>query len=131
MHTDAPNDLFMRSLGRAVARGRTVTAWAKQNDVSAEVARGWAVLPEFLEFVDKCRLQHTDRMVGKIASRVPRAIDRLAELAESSENVAVGVAAAKALIEKWVLLSAHFEQGKQFADLNARIKVLLASRAAE
>ena len=53
--------ILMRSLARAVSRGRTVTGWARSNDVSAEAAFAWAELPEFRGLVEKCRLDHAER----------------------------------------------------------------------
>ena len=77
MHTDAPDHVIMRSLAQEIALGGDVDLWAKKMTVSAEVAREWTLLPEFREVVEKCRLAHAERMVGKIARCAERAIDRL------------------------------------------------------
>jgi hypothetical protein len=131
MYTDAPTHVFMRSLARAIARGGTVRRWAERKEVCPEVARGWTELPEFREFVEKWRLEHAERMVGKIGMCVGRAIDRLVELSENRANNSVCVTATKALIEKWIALSVHFVQEQKFQSLGARIDVLLKSRGAD
>jgi hypothetical protein len=131
MYTDAPTHVFMRSLGRAIARGGTAKRWARQKDVCPEVARGWTELPEFREFVESWRLEHAERVVGKIGMCVGRAIERLVELSENRANNSVCVTATKALIEKWIALSVHFVQERKFQSLGARVDVLLKSRGVE
>ncbi len=121
--------ILMRSLARAVSRGRTVTGWARSNDVSAEVALTWTELPEFRELVEKCRLDHAERMVGKISSKVGRAIERLVELSENRENLSVSFAATKALISEWINITVHFVQAQEFKSINSRIDALRNSRA--
>ncbi len=120
--------ILMRSLARAVSRGRTVTGWARSNDVSAEAAFAWAELPEFRGLVEKCRLDHAERMVGKISSKVGRAIDRLVELSENRENLSVSFAATKAIIEEWINVSVHFVQAQEFKAINARVDAIVSKR---
>ena len=98
-----------------------MTGWARSNDVAAEVALAWAELPEFRELVEKCRLDHAERMVGKISSKVGRAIERLVELSENRENLSVSFAATKALIEEWINVTVHFVQAQEFKSINARV----------
>ena len=105
-----------------------MTGWARRKEVCPEVARGWTELPEFREFVEKWRLEHAERVVGKIGMCVERAIDRLVELSENSANSSVCVTATKALIEKWIALSVHFVQEQKFQSLGTRVDVLLKSR---
>ena len=112
---------------RAVAGGHTVRSWAKHRDVGIDIARGLSDLPEFRQRVDNCRLNHADRMVGKVAGHVAQAIDRLAELSQNADKTTVSLAATKALIEDWVGLSVHFDQTKKLEDMRARVK---ASREA-
>ena len=70
-------------------------------------------------------------MVGWVARCVERAIERLVELSENSRDLGISLAATKAVIEKWVALSVYFVQEQEYASLQARIKVLVAARAAE
>ena len=129
MESDVPNHVIMRSLARAIALGGDVVEWAERTMVSALVAREWTELPEFREFVEKYRLEHAERIVGKIACCVERAIDRLVELSENTRNLCVALAATKAVIEQWVALSVFFVQEQKFQSLQARVKVLVAARA--
>ena len=88
MHADAPDHVMMRSLAHEIAFGGDVERWAKLRAVSPEVAREWTELPEFREFVEKCRIEHCERLVGKIACCAERAIEPLVELSEN-RNVSV------------------------------------------
>jgi hypothetical protein len=131
MHSDEPDYVIMRSLAQEIALGGDFALWAKKATVSAQVAHEWTELPEFREVVEKCRLEHCERMVGKIARCAERAIDRLVELSENTQYLSVSLAATKAIIEKWVALSVYFVQEQMYKSLQARMKVLMDARAAE
>jgi hypothetical protein len=131
MDSDAPNHVIMRSLAHNIALGGHLVRWAKRNGVAVEVAREWNEIPEFREFVEKYRLEHAERMVGKVARCVERAIDRLVELSENTRNVNVALAATKAIIDQWVALSVYFVQEQKYWSLDKRVKELVAARKAE
>jgi hypothetical protein len=131
MHTDAPNHVFIRMLAQDIALGGSALAWAECNQVNAQVVVEWTELPEFREFLEKCRIEYCERLVGKIAKYAERAIDRIVELSEQAEKPNVGLAAAKAIIEKWIALSVYFVQEQTYQSLNARMKVLVDAREAE
>jgi hypothetical protein len=124
MDTCAPNDAFMRSLAEEIAFGRCASIWARSREVPAETALEWIELPQFREFVEKCRVNHAERMVGKIAGCVERAIDRLVELSEYALKPSIALAATKAIIENWLNLSIHFVQERTYQKLVAQVKVL-------
>ena len=120
VYVDAHQSAFMRSLALAVARGRSIAAWGRAKEVPVEKARGWSELPEFRLLVEKVRLEHSERMVGKLARCVGRAIERLVELSENTRHPGVSLGATKAIIEKWIHTSEHFIQAFQLKDLIAR-----------
>jgi hypothetical protein len=131
MQTDAPNHVMMRSLAHEIALGGNVELWARCKDVSALAARQWTELPEFREFVEKCRLEYCEKVVGKIARCAERAIERLVELSENTKHPSVALGASKAIIEKWIAISVYFVQEQTYQSLGARLKVLTDARAAE
>ena len=131
MFTDAPDHVIMRSLAHEIAFGGDVGVWAKLKAVSADVAREWTELPEFRAFVEKCRIEYSEKLVGKIARCAERAIDRLVELSENTKSLSVALAATKAIISRWIDLSAYFVQELTYKSLNARMDVAEAERAAE
>ena len=131
MDVDAPNRVLMRVLANEISLGGDVDQWAKSTMVCALSAREWTERPEFRELVEACRVEHAERMVGKIARCVERAIARLVEISESSRKLSVSLAATKAIIANWVALTVHFVQERTYQSLCERMKVLQEARAAE
>jgi hypothetical protein len=131
MDADAPSHALMRALANEISLGGDVDQWAKSTMVCALSAREWTERPEFRELVEACRVEHAERMVGKIARCVERAIERLVALSENSRNLSVSLAATKAIIENWVALSVNFVQERTYQSLCERVKVLQDARAAE
>ena len=125
-----PIEALKRMLARAVARGHTVKAWAVHKDVHPDTAQGWAELPDFEDLVNKIRVDHADRAVGKLTRCASRAISRLVELSERGRTQAACVTATRLLLDKWVALSEYFDQGKKFLTFKPRILALEASRKA-
>jgi hypothetical protein len=124
MQSDAPDHVIIRSLAQEIACGGDVSLWAERTMVSAPVAREWTALPEFGEFVQKCRLEHAEKMVGRIACYVERAINRLVELSENTRNLSVALAATNAIVNQWVALSVYFVQEQQYWSLKERVQKL-------
>jgi hypothetical protein len=131
MDNDEQSHVFMRSLAHNIAIGGHLVRWAKRKGVAVDAARAWNQLPEFRELVERYRLEHAERMVGKIARCVERAIERLVEFSENTRNPNVALAATRAIIQNWVALSVYFVQEQKYESLDAQIKVLQAARAAE
>jgi hypothetical protein len=131
MDPDAPSHGLMRALANEISLGGDIDQWAKSTMVCAKSARAWTEQPEFRELVEACRVEHAERMVGKIARRVERAIERLVALSENSRNLSVSLAATRAIIENWVALSVHFVQERTYQSLCEHLKVLQDARAAE
>jgi hypothetical protein len=131
MDTDAPTDVLMRSLAEEIAAGGSVSLWAFSKDVSPETALAWTELPVFRDYVEKCRVAHAERMVGKIGSCVERAIDRLVELSECRGKPGIALAATRAIIKNWMDLSIYFVQERTFQSLWAQVKVLQEAKKAE
>ena len=120
MDPDAPRHGLMRALAEEISLGGDVDQWAKSTMVCAVTVREWTERPEFRELVEACRVEHAERMVGKIARRVERAIERLVEISERSRNLSVSLAATKAIIENWVALTVHFVQERTYQSLCER-----------
>jgi hypothetical protein len=131
MDTDAPTDVLMRLLAEEIAGGRSASLWAESKDVLPETVLAWIDLPAFRDFVEKCRVAHAERMVGKIGSCVERAIDRLVELSECVRKPSVALAATRAIIKNWMDLSIYFVQERTFQSLRAQVKVLQEAKKAE
>jgi hypothetical protein len=68
MDADAPSHVIMRALANEISLGGDVDQWAKSTMVCALSAREWTERPDFRELVEACRVEHAERMVGKIAA---------------------------------------------------------------
>ena len=69
-----------------------------------------------------------ERMVGKIAGCVERAIERLVEISECVRKPSIALAATKAIIKNWMDLSVYFVQEQTYQSLQARVKVIVETR---
>jgi hypothetical protein len=131
MDTDAPNHLLMRGLAEAIAFGRSIASWPRSHDVFSETAPAWTELPEVQQLVEKCRLSHAERMVGKISGCVERAIDRLVELSEGARDPRIALASTKVIIKNWMDLAVHFVQERTYQWIVKRVKELRLAREAD
>jgi hypothetical protein len=128
MSLDSTTEELMRNLARAVARGRTVAAWARKYNISVESAQRLSELPEFRDCVEKIRLEHAERLAGKLGRKADRAVERLGELVELTDQPSVSLRAAKAIIDEWIKVTLHFIQEWKFQDLNVRMKAIVNKR---
>ena len=131
MEIDPPNDVLMRGLAEAIAFGRSLASWARSRDVLEETAQAWTELPEVQQLVEKFRVSHAERMVGKISGCVERAIDRLVELSEGARDTRISLAATKCIIKNWMDLAVHFVQERTYQWLVKRVKELKQAREAQ
>jgi hypothetical protein len=120
----------MSALAHDIALGGNARSWASTNGINAVVVTGRTEEPAFRELVEKCCLEHSERLVGKIARFADRAIDRLVEFSESSDQPGVGLSATRAIIQEWVALSNFFVQAQTLHSLTARVNLLCAAREA-
>jgi hypothetical protein len=131
MESETPDHMIMRSLAQEIASGGDVALWAERSMVSTVVAYEWIEMPDFPKLVEKCRLEHSEKMVGKIGCCVERAINRLVELSENTRSLTVANAATNGIIKHWVGLSVNFVQEQKYWSLNERLQKLVAARKAE
>jgi hypothetical protein len=75
-------------LAAAIARGKSVTAWARKNNVPWRTALDWASEPEVRRLVESWRLRQLERAAEQLAAGAPAAIAVLARLgySESAER---------------------------------------------
>jgi DNA repair exonuclease SbcCD ATPase subunit len=129
MNEDSSTELFMRSLAYAVGRGKSVASWARNFSISESSARKLTELPEFPALVEEARRKQAEKAVREVAGRTAKAIDALGAASQKKGFSKASLAEAKALLEKWAELTAKLDQGKEVADLRARIAMLEEARA--
>ena len=84
-------------LAYAIAQGKSVPAWARQNDVPRSTAYYWAGQPEVRRMVETLRRRSLDRAVGRMASRAVAAADGINKLAMEAESESVRLRAWRAI----------------------------------
>ena len=104
----------MRLLAQDLALGGSACTWARRKGVNELTALGGPSYPSSANSSKSAEWSTLSELVGKIASCVERAIDRLVELSEKADTPNVGLAATKAIIET---------VGRTFGVLRARAEV--------
>ena len=85
-------------LALAIARGVSIAAWARKNEVSRRPAFYWAKEPKVREEVDEWRRHSLNRAIGRMAGRATKAADGIAALAENAESESVRLRAWRAIL---------------------------------
>jgi hypothetical protein len=80
-------------LAVAVAQGKSVAAWARQNDVPIATAYRWAKDPDLRRQVQDWRRRCLDRALGEMASHSRRAARAMVQLSENADSDSVRLVA--------------------------------------
>ena len=101
-------------LASAIARGGSITAWARQNEVPLRTAFRWSSDPKVRRAVEAWRRRALDRAIGRMASRAAKAADGIARLGEGAESESVQLRAWRAILADQMAVS-------KFSDLEDRM----------
>src|SRR5258708_39335795 len=101
-------------LASAIARGESITAWARRNEVPLSTAFRWSSDPKVRRAVEVWRRRALDRAIGRMASRATKAADGIARLGEGAESESVQLSA-------WRAIPAGPMAVCRFADLEHRM----------
>jgi hypothetical protein len=104
-------------LAIAIARGESITAWARQNEVPERSAFRWAKDPKVTRAVEACRRRYLTQAIGRMARRASKAADKIARLSERAESEAVQLKASRAILADQMAVA-------KFANLEQRIAEL-------
>ena len=102
------------SLALAIARGQSIDAWAKQNDVARSTAFRWASDPEVRREVEATRRRALGRAIGRMASLATKAVDGITRLAKEAESESVQLRAWRAILADQMAVA-------KFSDLEYRV----------
>jgi hypothetical protein len=117
-HQEIPNPK-KTELAIAVAKGMTVAAWARQNDVAGSTAHDRTKEPGFRLVVQSWRREALDWAIGMMASRSTGAVKVIAGLADLAESESVRLRAARAVLSDQIPIA-------KFSDLESRMGQLEA-----
>jgi hypothetical protein len=101
-------------LALAMARGESITGWARQNGVPARTALRWSNDPKVLRASEAWRRRALGRAIGRMASLAVKATDGIASLAKGAESESVQLRAWRALLADQMALA-------KFSDLEIRM----------
>jgi hypothetical protein len=110
------------ALALAIAAGRTVAAWARENKVAERTARRWSQSAEVLDQVERIRRRAVDRAVGELTRRAVKAVRGVAKLADSAESEAVRLNANRAIIADMLAVTDHANFERRLAELERRAR---------
>ena len=110
-------------LALAIAQGKSVPAWARQNDVPRSTAYTWANDPNVRRLVEDWRRRSLDRALGSMAAQSSRAVKEMTRLGQTAESESVQLRAWRAVLTDQIAVSKH-------ANLEYRVSQLEEKRRA-
>ena len=102
------------SLVVAIARGQSITVWAKKNDVPRSTAFRWASEPEVRREVEATRRRALGRALGRLSGAALKAADRMITLTKEAESESVQLRACRAVLGEQIAVA-------KFSDLEYRM----------
>jgi hypothetical protein len=92
-------------LALAIARGMSIYAWARQNDVPTSTAYKWANKPDVRRQVEDWRRGSLDHALGLLARHSVWAVKGMKTLGESAESESVQLRARRAILHDLMKIS--------------------------
>jgi hypothetical protein len=110
-------------LAMAVAQGKSVAEWARQNGVPARTAQRWAAAPDVRRQVEDWRRRILDRALGFMAGRSMWAVRGIAKLGEAAESESVQLRARRAILQDQMAVSKFSNFEYRMAELEEQVRV--------
>jgi hypothetical protein len=104
-------------LALAIAQGRSVALWARDNHVPRSTAYRWASQSEVRSTVESCRRRARDRALGRMAMRAQRECEQIVKLAACAKSESVKLRALRAIL-------AGVISRAKFSDLRRRMAAI-------
>jgi hypothetical protein len=86
------------SLALAIARGNSIAAWARKNNVPLRSAYRWASDPEVRESSELWRRRALNQAIGRMTRFATKAADGIAKLATVSDSDSIRLRAWRAIL---------------------------------
>jgi hypothetical protein len=116
MTTEFPLELEIQ-LAFAIAEGKSVAVWARENHVPRSTAYRWAGKPDLRASVESCRRRARDCALRRIARRARSASDQIAKLAAGAGSESVRLRALRSSLADAITVS-------KLSDLKRRIAAI-------
>jgi hypothetical protein len=98
----------------AIARGESITGWARRTGVPLSTAFRWSRDPKVRSAVQAWRRRALDRTIGRMASLAMKATEGISRLAKGAESESVQLRAWRAIIADQMAVA-------KFSDLEYRM----------
>jgi len=92
-------------LAMAIAQGKSIAGWARQNGVPRRTAQRWATEPDVRRQVEDWRRRVLDRALGYMAGRSMWAVRGITKLGEKAESESVQLRARRAILQDQIQTS--------------------------
>ena len=109
-------------LAFVIARGGSITAWAKKNEVARRTAYYWANEPKVREEVEEFRRRTFDQALGRMNSRTTKAADGMFKLANGAESEAVQLRAWRAVLSDQMTMARFSSLDRRMVELEEVVK---------
>ena len=115
-------------LALAIAQGKSITRWARENEVPRSTAYYWANDPDVRRLVEDCRRRSLDRALGSMAGHSMWAVQGVIKLGETAESESVQLRARRAVLHDQMTVSKFSNMEYRMAAIEEEIRVRNAAR---
>ncbi len=109
-------------LAMAVAQGKSIIEWARQNGVPRRTAQRWAAEPDVRREVEEWRRRILDRALGYLAGRSMWAVKGIAKLGKAAESESVQLRARRAILHDQMAVSKFSNFEYRMAELEEHVR---------
>ena len=120
--SEEPRERNKLDLAIALARGTSISVWARANDVAKETARRWSREPEVRAEIETFRRRAIDRAVGVFAGRAGWAAGGICKLASGAESESVKLRALRAVLGDMIAVSRYSGLEERMAELEQHVR---------
>ena len=110
-------------LAMAIAQGKSIAGWARQNGVPRRTAQRWATEPDVRRQVEDWRRRVLDRALGYMTGRSMWAVRGITELGEKAESDSVQLRARRAILQDQIAVSKFSNFEYRMAELEEEVRV--------
>ncbi len=110
-------------LAMAIAQGKSIAGWARQNGVPRRTAQRWATEPDVRRQVEDWRRRVHDRALGYMAGRSMWAVRGITELGDKAESESVQLRARRAILQDQIAVSKFSNFEYRMAELEEEVRV--------
>jgi hypothetical protein len=118
--TDEPRERNKIDLAASVARGCSISGWARKNNVCKMTACRWAREPEVRALIEAFRRQAIDQAVGVLAGHSGWAANKMCKIAKSAESDSVQLRAVRGILSDLLAVSRYSGLEARLAGLEAQ-----------